>query len=223
MNLFISATAFSGVQVLFSERELDAAFTLMRPELIQVDITGRSGTVVPAPGLKYLGMNTVHFDMNLNFIANIVDLKFSHVRNKPFQVQFQDRGFQISVPVEDQDKAIQSTLGSISFKGVTLLGIIDVITNQRGEQKFALKDVVVSGQFKGTGLLKGKLVLDKLKQLLAKTLTDQLNRLLDSDKTQETLFSGLLSWSRFYTGDELSSLVEGSVRVDRSGIHFVAQ
>ncbi len=205
--------------IVFTGKELDAAFTLTRPELNSIVLQGKGGTFDPSPSFQFLGIDPIQFDIDLGFIGDFVNLKFNQVRSKPFQVQFQDQGLLLSVPFQDQSKAIQCNLGSISLKGVTLMAVLGVKTTSQG-QTLVIKNVLLNGQISGTGVLKGKLVLKKTKELLVQVLTKQINKILAKESTQTQIQSGLLTWSKFYNGKNYQRINPNTLTIDETGIRY---
>lgn len=215
--ILFTTTVYAQETVRFSSKELDAAFVLMRPELNSIELDGKKGVFEPAPSLKYLGVEREEFIVDLGFIANVADLRFNHLKAKLPQVSFEEGAFRITVPLEDQTKAIQSALGSISLKGVDLVAVLGWKTLTSGQQELVVISTQMKGTLAGSGVLRSSFVLGKTRELLMKVVGNLVRKLLAKEKVQTGLGAGLVTWSRFYSGTEYQSIVPGSLQFFNEG------
>jgi hypothetical protein len=216
--ILASITAQAQVNVKFTNQELAAAFTLMRPELNSIELNGRTGVYEPAPSLKYLGVDRQSFTIDMGWIVNnVADLEFNHVKAKMPQVTFQQGTFQIAIPIEDRASAVQSRLGSISLKNVVVTASVGWQTRPNGRQELVLVSSRFDGQLSGTGILRSSLILSKTKELMMKLLNNQVKTILSKPNLQDAVQSGLLNWAKFYTGSEYHEVTAGSVQFFNDG------
>ena len=215
--------AFAQTDVRFTSRELDAAFVLMRPELNSIELDGQEGVFDPAPSLKYLGVDHETFDIDLGWIANIADLSFHHLKANMPEVRFQSGALQIVIPIADQQKAVQSRLGAISFKNVQLTANLGWRNRTDGSQALALVSTRFDGQLSGTGILRSSLILRKTKELAMKVLTTQVQKMISKPQVQDAIQTGFLNWAKFYTGTEYREIRAGSIQFFENGIDYQVQ
>jgi len=216
-----------GETIEFTDRELQAAYTLAHPESSSVRIDGREGVLTPAPALRYFGVPVQRFDVDLKLIADVLDLRFDGLEARDPQVEF-DRGrLRLKVPVVDNSRAIRSSLGSIGFKRVVLAAELVWKTNADGSQRLGVGGVKFEGQLAGTGVLSGSLVLNQVKKLGIQAVSRQLERILERGEIQEKIQTGLVGWSRISTGSELERIVPGTLAFFRegatSGLRYTAE
>ncbi len=217
----------AGTEVRFTSRELDAAYVLVRPELNVIELDGRSGVFSPAPALRFFGLHDQRFEIDFNSIIDLVDLRFNHLRARSPEVKFTGQSLELSLSVDDQEKVLKSRLGAVSIEGVSLVAVLNWQTYQDGSQSLVLQGVRFNGVLKGTGLLKSTWVLEKLKGLFVKTMSDQIRQILKRPLVQDSILDGLLSWAKFYTGEGGWNLNPGSIRFFKadavSGVRFEVQ
>jgi hypothetical protein len=215
-----SSSALAVETVQFTNKELNAVFTLMRPELNSIELQGRSAIFDPSPSLKFLGIEHSEIPLNLTVIANIVDLEFNHLKTKMPILKFQDGSFQLVVPVEDQSRGVQSNLGSISFSNVVLTAQLAWQTRTDGSQELVLQKTSFGGTLKGTGVLRSNYILGKTRELCMTELTKALKKMLDGEKIQNAVSSGLINYGKFYTGIDVESISPGSIQFFSDGIKY---
>ncbi len=219
--LFLAAgfpvESYADTLVQFTNKELSAAFVLVRPELNTLELNGQSGTFTPSPALKFVGVDEQNFQINFGALINLVDVEFNHVRSKELSVNFKNGSFEITVPVEDQAKAIQSKLGSISLSGVSVTAVLGWMTDSSGSPRLTVTSTRFNGNLSGTGVLKPVWILNQLKSLLTKTLSKVMSQILAQSPVQDSVVKGLLGWAKFYTGIEYHSLTPGSTHFFNDG------
>lgn len=206
--------------VQFTQRELDAAFTLIRPELNRLVLQGQEFQVYPAPALKFFGVHEAHIAFDMGEIVNIVGLQFNQLRSKKFVVRFMDQGLELRVLLEDQKQALKSKLGTLSIEGTTLVGIFSFKENARRQPRLALKTVRIEGAFSGTGLLKPKIISKNLIKVLGSVLQKYLGDLVANEKVQDSIYQGLLGWGKFYSGEETQVIVPSTLKMNDEGIYY---
>ena len=218
--LSFSANAFAVESVQFTNKELAAVFILMRPELNSIELNGRKAIFTPSPSIKYLGVEASETSMDLTVIADIVDLEFNHIKAKTPEVKFLNGSLEVSVPVEDQVRGVQSLLGSISFKNVVLKAQAGWSTRTDGTQELVLLNTKFEGSLKGTGVLSSGFILGKTRELCVSLLTKALGKFLATEKVQSSVSAGLLQYGKFYSGIEVKELIPGSIQFGNDGIQF---
>lgn len=212
----IAGTA-SAETVEFTNRELQAAYTLAHPEKSSVRIDGREGVLTPAPAFRYFGVREQRFEIDMKLIADLVDLRFHDLRAGTLAVEF-DRGrVRLRVPVTDNSKAIRSNLGSVGFKGVVVVADLVWVAAANGSQRLGVGGVSFEGKLTGTGLLSGSLVLSRVKKLGIQAVERQLTKILSRDEIQEKIHAGLVGWSRISSGEEFERVIDGSLAFYREG------
>lgn len=215
-SLLVSSIAFAE-PVEFTTRELDAAYVLAHPEKSSIVIDGRQGTFVPAPALRYLGLEKQVFDIDLKFIADLVDLRFANLRGKMPGVTFTNGAFSLNVPVEDNAKAIRSSLGAIGFKGASITATLEWKRLSNGSQVLGVKSVVFNGKLSGTGVLRGSFALSQTKKLMVKTLTNEIQKILGRAKVQEQIARGLVTWANMNQDEAFTAILAGSLQFFTEG------
>jgi len=203
--------AVAETKVRFTDRELKAAYVLVRPELNSIEVNGRSGTFSPAPALRFFGLGDLHFQFNFNDIVNLVDLEFNHLKAKTPQIQFTNGALELTVPLYDQNKVLQSKLGSISISDVSMIAVLGWQEQSDGSQRLVIRKTRFNGDMKGTGLLKPEFILMKVKGYLLKVLTDQVKTIINAPAVQESITQGLFTWAKFTTGSEQRMILPKSL------------
>jgi hypothetical protein len=225
--VLFSINVYAQAPVKFTEKELAAAFTLMRPELNSIELDGRTGIYTPAPSIRYLGVERETFAIDLGWIANLADLKFNHIKAKMPTVAFQAGSFQLTVPLEDRSSAVQSRLGAISLKDVSVTAVLGWRTRSDQRQEIVLLSTRFDGKLSGSGVLRSSLILSKTRELIVKTMTSQIKKLIANARVQEAAQNGLLKWSGFYTGQDWQEITPGSLQFfngsDESGLSYTVQ
>ncbi len=220
MFFIFASNAQAAESVQFTNKELAAVFTLMRPELNSIELNARTVTFNPSPSLKFLGVGASVSPLDLTVIGNIVDLEFNHIKAKTPEIKFQNNIFEVSVPIEDRDRGVQSKLGSISFKNVALRAQFVWNTRTDGSQELVLSKTNFDGTLSGTGILRSSFILGKTRDLLVSLLRKSMVKFIESEKFQTSVNSGLISYSKFYTGMEIMELVPGSIQFYNDGIQY---
>lgn len=218
--LLLSSNALASEVVQFTDRDLSAITTIMRPELNSIELDGRKVIFKPAPSLHYLGVESSETPLDMTVIADIVDLEFNHLKAKTPEIHFRDGSLELSVPVENRARAVQSALGSISFSDVILRAKLGWNTRTDGTQELTLNGTVFEGNLKGTGILRNKFILEKTRQLCMVLLQHSLKKMLATEKVQESVGSGLVEYAKFYTGNEVREIEPGSVQFFDNGIRY---
>lgn len=213
-----SALALESVQ--FTNKELGAVFTLMRPELNSIELNARKLIYQPSPSIRYLGVENSETPLDLSIIADIVDLEFNHVKAKTPLITMKNGSFEVAVPVEDRVRGVQSHLGSISFKDVVLKTTVGWKTRTDGTQELVVTKTVFEGSLRGTGVLSSQFILRKTRDLCVHLLTKALKKFLMKEKVQNTVATGLIQYGKFYTGTEVKELVPGSIQFVENGIQY---
>jgi hypothetical protein len=216
----LSAPAFAGVEVRFTPQELEAAYTLLRPELNSIEIDGRTGRFHPAPSLRYFGVDDPRFVIDFNSLIDLIDIEFSRLRAKTPVVRFAEGALELTIPLNDQDRVIRSRLGGLSIRDVSLVGVLQWRTLNNGEQVLELSRARFNGDMKGYGVLKPDFLLQKAKQFLVKILSDQVRAILKKPGMQEQIHQGLVQWAKFTTGTPNPVLERGSIGVSPGGLRF---
>ncbi len=210
--LFSFSFAVAETDIQFTNMELGAAYTLVRPELNTIELNGRTGTFTPAPALRFFGLGVQKFDVNFSEVINLVDLQFNHLKAKTPTIQFNNGSLELNVALNDQDQVLQSRLGSLSINGVALVAVLGWEAQADGTQKLSILKTRFNGDMTGTGLLKPPFILGKVRSYLLKLLTQQVQTVLDRPFVQESIQNGLISWAKFYTGEQYHSITPNSIR-----------
>lgn len=218
--LFSASSALAVESVQFTQQDLNSIVTLMRPELNSIEVHGRKVIFQPAPSIRYLGVEPSETPLDMTVIADVMDLEFNHLKAGTPEVKFKDGALELSVPVKDQNRAIQSVLGSISFSDVALKAKLGWKTNADGSQELVLVRTAFEGELKGTGILRSKFILEKTRQLCVFVLNQSLKKLLSIEKVQSSLASGLMEYAKFYTGYEVREFEPGSIQFFQGGIRY---
>lgn len=220
LAILLLSTKVFALPVQFTNKELAAVYTLMRPELNAIELHGRKANFTPSPSMKYLGLEQSSTPLDLTVIANIVDLEFNHIRAKTPEIKFQNGVFELRVAVEDRVKGVQSYLGSISFKDVAVRAQVGWQARSNGSQELVLLKTYFDGTLKGTGILKSDYILGKTRDLCLSELTKAIRKFLTTEKLQNAIQAGLLEYGKFYSGMDAKELTPGSIQFVSDGIKF---
>ena len=215
------ATLFAGTAVTFADADLRAFMQLVKPEETSLLLDGRTGKFRPAPSLEFAGLEPQDFDIDLNLGADLVDLRFNSLRAKAPTVTLESGRVRVDIALEDQTKAIKSALGSISLKGVTLSAWAHFSGD--GSSRLDYDTGAISGEMKGSGLLKPKWVMDALRKIALRVLKNQVGRQLARATVQDSIEKGLVTWSRFTVDSRFAHVVPGTTRIATDGVHFEAE
>ena len=192
----------------------------MRPELNSIELQGRSAIFDPSPSIKFLGVEHQEIPLNLTVIAALVDLEFNHVKAKMPQITFQDGSLNLILPIEDQPRAVQSGLGSISFQNVSLTAKLSWETHTDGSQSLEIQKTIFNGTLAGTGVLRSQFILNNTRDLCVSLLTKSLKKMLSGEKIQDGITTGLLDYGKFYTGKQTTEVIPGSIQFSADGINY---
>jgi hypothetical protein len=214
------ASLFAGTAVTFATADLDAFVQLARPDQTTIRIDGLAGEIHPGNSLRFAGLEDQTFDVDLNFGGALVDLRFNNLRAKTPKVSFEADRIRLDIALEDQAKAIRSALGSISLNGVTLTAWVRFAAD--GSTRIVYDKGAITGELKGSGLLKPKWVIDAVKSVALKSLKTQVERQLARSLVQDSVAKGFVLWSRFSTDPRFTRVSPGTVKVSADGIHFEA-
>jgi hypothetical protein len=210
----------AGSEVRFSNRELEAGFVLLRPELNEIEVNGLTGHFTPAPALRFFGLEDQRFEINFSPVIDLVDLEFNHLKAKVPQVRFSDGSLELRIPLHDKEKVLQSRLGSISIQGGELIAELGWKTFSNGRQQIELRHARFNGDMKGTGILRPQYILLKTRQFLVFLLSRQVRQILKNPKVHESIEEGLKTWARFTLGTSPHDVIEGTLRFDRDGLRY---
>jgi hypothetical protein len=203
--------------VQFTNEELNAAFVLIRPELNQIVVNGRTGTYTPSPALKFFGITDQTFQIDFSGIITLADIEFNQLKAKTPQIQFNNNDLQLTIPLNDQVAVVRSDLGTISIQGASLTANIGWETEDSGVQNLVVESVSFSGNMTGTGVLNPPFILNGVKKLMVKYLSQELSTLLSGSVVQDSVQNGLLQWAKFYTGTVYQDVVPSSVEFFKNG------
>jgi hypothetical protein len=219
--VFFTHSVFAGTPVRFASDDLRAFVQLVKPELSALRLDGRRGEFLPGPALRFVGLETEIFDIDLNLGANLVDLRFNNLRAKTPVILFEKDRVRVDIAFEDQSKAIRSTLGSISIKNLMLTAWIRFSSD--GSPRLVYETGTLSGELKGTGLLKPKWVITELRKLAMKVLKAQLERQLGRTSVTESVEQGLVTWARFSTDPRMTRFTPGTAQISSDALTFEAE
>lgn len=217
--VMLSSTTLAA-EVQFTDRDLSAITTIMRPELNSIELDGRKVKFKPAPSIHYLGVEASETPLDMTIIADIVDLEFNHLKAMTPEIRFRDGSLELAVPVENRLRAIRSVLGSISFADVILRAKLGWNTRTDGTQELVLNGTYFEGNLKGTGILRNKFILEKTRQLCVILLNRSLKKMLATEKFQQSIGTGLVEYAQFYTGGEVKELDPGTIQFQDNGIRY---
>jgi len=189
---------------------------LAKPEASSLRIDGREGEFRPGPSLRFAGLEPQSFDIDLNFGAGLVDLRFDALDAQAPRMTFERDRIRLDIAFGDREKAIRSAVGSISLKGVSITAWIRF--DSRGE--LAFDSAALGGELRGNGLLKPKWVIEALKKSMLKTLRNQVETQLRRPGVQDSLERGLLTWARFSADPRFTRVTPGTTSVSESGIRY---
>lgn len=218
ISLF-SFSAQAGTPVSFSRTDLDALITLVKPELTTIRVHDLRGEFRPGPSLIFAGLEPQIFEMKIDG-AGLADLRFNELRAKAPTLNFEAGRLRLDIQFEDQVKAIRSRLGSISMKGVTLTAWVKFAP---GSTTLVYDNAALTGELKGSGLLKPKWVIKAIHDAALNQMRAQIERSISRPSVQESLEKGLLTWAKFSIDSNLARVLPGTVAVDTSGIQFEAE
>ena len=208
--LLFMGVAHGSQAIHFTSDDLSALIHLAQPERSVLEIDGLRGKFSPGPSLQYIGVQEQNFDLDLNVGGGLVDLRFNRFRTLTPTLKFLDGKGEIEFPIQDQEKVIKSNFGSISVKGVKLVAWIGF---KNGTPELTWIDGRIDGQFKGTGLLKPKWVLDAVKKNALKTLKSQFELQLRRPEVVNAIDNGLKIWARFSKLPHTQVIVPGTLKV----------
>jgi hypothetical protein len=212
--------AFAASEVRFSNRELEAGFVLLRPELNVIEVNGLTGHFTPAPALRFFGLEDQTFEINFSPLVYLVDLEFNHLKAKVPEVSFSDGLLELRIPLHDRERVLQSRLGSISIAGGELIAELSWKTFSNGRQEIELKHARFNGDMKGTGVLRPQYILMKTRQFLVHLLSRQVRQILKNPQVHESIESGLKTWARFTLGNTPHGVIDGTLRFERDGLRY---
>ncbi len=221
--LSFTSIAHAQTAVQFTAQDLNAGLVLFKPERNNIEINELKGTFDPSPELRVLGVSRQVFDIDPGIIANVVGLKFNHVKAKAPIVRFGQNTIEIDVPVLDQGIAVQSNLGTIGLKNVVLTAVVGWKAKASGEQELVLLSDKFVGSLYGTGVLRNRIILRKLRGLLMNILANQMNSVLAEPGVIDAVKVGMLQWAKFSIGSEPHSIVPGSCSFDVNGLKYQVQ
>jgi len=210
--------------VQFTNKELQAAYTLVRPELSKFEFHGEKGKFDPAPAIKFFGVDAQEFKIDLRTIGDILDLRFYHLNAKAPELRFEAGELVIEVPLEDNERGFRSALGSIGVRNAALKATLKWKMSSTGQYELQLKSVSYRGTLLGSGVFRSGFLLKKAKRLLMDVLENQVQKMLNKSEVQANIQKGLLQWARAYTGETFTQIVPDTLEFfdagDVSGIRY---
>ena len=218
--LLCPGPGLTATEVRFSNRELEAGFVLLRPELNVIEVNGLEGNFTPAPALRFFGVEDQRFEINFSLLIDLVDLEFNHLKAKVPEVRFSEGSLELRIPLFDQERVLQSRLGSISIVGGELIAELGWKTFSNGKQEIELRHARFNGDMKGTGVLRPQFILMKTRQFLVYLLSRQVRQILKNTQVHDSIEAGLKTWARFTLGTAPHGVVDGTLRFDRDGLRY---
>ncbi|MBU6153404.1 MAG: hypothetical protein KGP28_03785 [Bdellovibrionales bacterium] len=218
--LFSFSKALAATEVSFTPKELAAGYVLLRPELNSIELHGNKGTFKPSPALRFFGIEDQIFEINFSPIIDLVDLEFNHLRADAPMVRFSNGSLDLIIPLQDQDRALKSRLGSISIQGASLIAQLGWRTHADGVQELELMGTRFEGEMSGSGVLCNDFILRKTKKFLLNLLSRQVRQILKNPMVTESVREGLIAWARFSLGYRPHEVVPASIRIDPKGLHY---
>lgn len=206
----IATPAYAIQEIHFTSDDLAAIIHLAKPERSILVVDGLEGKFTPGPSLEFAGMQEQTFKIDMNIGGGLVDLKFNHFQALPPTLRFLPDQLQIDIPVKDQEKVIQSRFGSISVKGVKLVGTLGF---RNGNADLVWIGSKLEGQMKGSGLLKPKWVMDAIKKTALKTLKSEVEKQLNRPDVRTSLEEALMGWAKISELPKAARIVPGSIQV----------
>ena len=208
----------------FTNRELQASYVLVRPELSRFEFHQTTARFEPAPAIKFFGVDAQEFEVDLKKIGDIFDLRFDHLNAKMPELRFEDKKLLIEVPLIDNNKAFRSILGTIGVRNASLIASLYWRVTPSGAYRLDLRSVNYHGVIIGTGIFRSGFLLNQAKKLLVEVLENQLDKMLKKTEVQDRVTQGLLQWARAYTGETYTQIAPGTLEffedIGLSGIRY---
>lgn len=216
----VSEPLFAATEVKFANADLEAISRLASLERTTLRLHERRGEFRPGPSLRFTGMEPQDFEIELS-VGKIVDLRFNDLRGKAASLTLEQDRARLDFVIEDQEKAIRSALGSVSLKGVRLSAWVRFSID--GTATLVFDDAAITGELKGSGLLKPKWVIDALRKIALKSVRDQVERQLARPSVQKATEEGLVLWARFSVEDKFTRIVRSTIQVSKTALRYEAE
>jgi hypothetical protein len=210
LAVLFQCDALAQTVIKFTQRELAAGVTLMKPELNGLELNGQAGVFRPGPSLRAVGVDEILFDINFSGITELANIKFNHLKSRAPSVAFEDNSLVVSVPLEDQTRAAQSLLGAIHVKGVVLKVRLAWHARVDGSPELQVASTAISGSVTGTGVLRPAFMIALVKKLLLRALDGVASRIVSRPQVQESIGQALLGWAKLSTGETWHHIVPGT-------------
>jgi hypothetical protein len=206
--------------VTLSGTEIDCVATLLHLGQDHLVLDGRQGIYTPAPGLRRLGVKSISFDVPLDGIAQLVNVKLHDLNSLGAQIQLEGDQITLRLPFEDEGKELTTAVGSVDMTNIAVVAVLKAVTRAGGTQVLYPVSSRFEADLKGSGLLSSKLVLDQVRKIVGSTLEKEVKMIFEIGGLQDGLVEGLKTWGEFATGREWNELAPGTLRIEGGMITY---
>jgi hypothetical protein len=220
VTLLPSLAAAETADIVLTAQEFECVGALLHLGQDHVFLDQKKGTYTPAPGLRRLGLAVTEFDIPIDVLAGLANVRLHDINSLGAQLKLADDAIELIIPFEDEGKEITSSVGSIDLTRFYVRALLKTHTRADGGQILYPVFSEFVANFKGTGLLGTKPALDQARKLFNTSTDAMIKRIFNAPGTQEGLAQGLKTWGEFATGREWKSIVPGSIQLSSGTIRF---
>jgi hypothetical protein len=213
----------AGEEIRFKTDELDAAQVLVKPDDSTIFFHGRKGEFRPGPTLRFFGVPTEEFDVDLGLGGQLADMRFNALVARGIRIHFEKDRFRAEVPFVDREKGIRSAIGAVHFKGARAVIRIRPIERANGTLELVQEGCEFEGGLRGTGLLASGAILRQVKNAAANAVERKITRLLSKPEVSGALERALVKYAQFSRDGKLDRYVPGTLRVTAHGLVYEAE
>lgn len=223
--LLLQSQALASVEVRLGVEEFSAVKTLLKPEQNRLELNGDQGKLIPAASLRALGVSELPFSIDFTGLGEVAGLRFDRVTSLAPGFDIENGAMTITVPFNDQERALRSHLGSIHIRGVSLKANVKWRVRATGQSEPYLASIDVFGRISGTGVFRPQFMVQLVKKLLIRSVSQSVDRVLRQEGILSGVELGLKTWAKFSTGVEWHEIVPGSVNfgTGREGLVYQVQ
>ncbi len=207
----------------FNQKDLGAIVQLVHPEKLTIELDQKTFSVEPPPALRFFGLGTVNERLDLSWFGDLIGLRFDHLRTGTPVLAFESGALTLKMPIMDNDGGLRCLLGRVGFEGVVLTARL-VWDGSNAAQPLQLGGIEFSGKLRGRGVFKSEFLLRKTRDFAVRQMEKSIRELLGKPNVADALESGLLQYSKFYTGLEYQEFLKDSLTFysegESSGVRY---
>lgn len=220
--IFSSDRVLAATDVNVSPEQVEAARLIWSPDATSLRLEDRKGYFQPGSSFQYMGVAPATFDIDLGTGGDLANVHFNNLQIRGVKIGFEKGRLRVEIGIVDQEKAIKTLIGAISFKGVSVVLWVKPSSDSRGGVILAQDGCEVRGEMKGSGLI-GAGTVKKIKDQLVDNVKKQVDHAFADSKVRDRIEEGIIQYARFAKDVKLERYVPYSLSIAETGISYQAE